>query len=217
MAKATSISHPVLSRVLRGQQDPPGKLLEILARWPEMNLRWLFAGEGEPLSERNLWAGGGRFLPIADRLLPGPPKEYPELHTWTSLPVADALFSQTAYWFRVPDNHPVIKKKREVRTGDYLLVETAHNWTRKLEAVRGRLCALELKRPGSQEVILSEIKRDVDYFENSYQVETFGSFDDTRFVPEEAGGDEVTGRAGEVVHFRFPNVVGVCIKLDRIF
>src|SRR5262245_39098063 len=105
MSRALKISHPVLSRVLRGLQEPPGKLLEALARWPGVNVRWLFAGEGEPLSERNLWAGGGRFLPIADRLLPGEPNAHPELLTWTSLPVADALYNETAYWFKVPGGH----------------------------------------------------------------------------------------------------------------
>jgi hypothetical protein len=217
MAKALGISHPVLSRVLRAQQEPPGKLLEALARWPGVNLRWLFAGEGEPLSDRNLWAGGGRFLPIADRLLPGAPGAHPELHTWTSLPVAEALYSQTAYWFRLPGDHPVIKAKAtKVKPGDYLLVETATAWTRKRDSVRGRLCALRVNRPGGQEVILGDIDRDADPFEGYHRVETCGQFADARFLPEEAGGEDVIDLAQKVVHFRFPQVVGVCIKLDRI-
>src|SRR4051812_34097542 len=76
------ISHPVMSRVLSEQQAPPGNLLEALAKWPGLNVRWLFAGEGEPLSERNLGWGGGHFCPVARELLPGPPENHPELMTY---------------------------------------------------------------------------------------------------------------------------------------
>src|SRR5262249_10987405 len=150
--------------VLRGVQEPPGKLLEALARWPGVNVRWLFAGEGEPLSERNLWAGGGRFLPIADHLLPGEPRAHPELLTWASFPVPDALYSATAYWFLVSGGHPILKDRQaRVKAGDYLLIETAATWTRRIEAMRGRLCALQTPRPGAT-VVLGRVDRDFQVF-----------------------------------------------------
>ena len=74
-----NISHPVISRVLAGDQPPPGKLLEALAKWPGLNVRWLFAGEGEPLNERGLGAGGGHFSPIARELLPGRTRTAPRV------------------------------------------------------------------------------------------------------------------------------------------
>src|SRR4051812_7212842 len=73
MARDLGVSHPVISRVAAGQQEPPGKLLLALAGRPTVNLRWLFLGEGEPLNPRDPAAAGGRFAPVATRLLPGPP------------------------------------------------------------------------------------------------------------------------------------------------
>src|SRR5262245_59871342 len=109
MAEALGSSHPVVSRVLRGEQDPPGKLLEALAKWPGVNVRWLFAGEGEPSSDRNLFGGGGCFCPVSKMLLPGPPAAHPETLTWTSFPVADALYTETAYFFQVPPDDAIVR------------------------------------------------------------------------------------------------------------
>ena len=186
MANELVISLSVMSRVLRGEQEPPAKLLDALARWPGVNVRWLFAGEGEPLSERNLGAGGGRFLPIAKLLLPGPPGDHPELLTWTSLPVADALYSETAYWLCVPSDHLIVTDKaaktERVKAGDYLLIETATNWTRKLDAVAGRLCAVRVPSSQREEVILTRVADEPDEFEPFYAVETFSYVADARLV-----------------------------------
>ena len=73
MARVLGVSQPVISRVTSGRQEPPASLLLALAKRPRMNLRWLFLGEGEPLTQRDLGAGGGRFCSVARRLLPGAP------------------------------------------------------------------------------------------------------------------------------------------------
>jgi len=108
MARDLGISHPVISRIIAGQQEPPGQLLLALANWPKVNLRWLFLGEGEPLRERDLGVGGGRYCPVAERLLPGDPNNYPRWLTGTSLPVAEAYYSPTAYWFGVRYDSPIV-------------------------------------------------------------------------------------------------------------
>jgi hypothetical protein len=228
MKKDLGISHPVLSRVLRGLQEPPGKLLEALAKWPRVNARWLFLGEGEPLSERYLWAGGGRFLPIADCLLPGPPADHPQLLTGTSLPVADAQFSETAYWFRIPPDCPIlrakghrVKKGDRVKAGDFLMVETGSGSTQNLDRVRGQLCAFTLPDSHGRKVILGEVDASADpdgdriYFfpEINYPVETYGVLASACFLPTTLSSKEGEENA---VQFRIENVVGVCILLNRV-
>src|SRR5206468_9457047 len=97
-----------------------------------------------------------------------PPNEVPEMLTWTSLPVADALYSETAYWFRIPEVHPLTKGKAAkvhmVKPGDYLLMESAPAWTQRLDAIHGRLCALRVQRRGGHEIFLAQVDPDADYF-----------------------------------------------------
>jgi hypothetical protein len=217
MKKALDISHPVLSRVLRGLQEPPGKLLEVLARQSDVNVRWLFAGEGEPLTVRNLWAGGGRFLPIASCLLPGEPNAYPELVTLTSFPVAEALFTETAYWLAVAGDSPIVKHRgSKIQAGDFLLIETATTWTRRLDAVRGRLCALRVPLSSGVELILGQVDNDLNPFQTHYELNTFGLFADAGLLPDDANSGNVVDVLQPSVQFRLPDVVGVVIKLDRI-
>jgi len=147
MAKALRISHPVISRVIAGQQEPPGKLLVALAEWPNVNLRWLFLGEGRPQTDRDIGAGGGRFCPVAQCLLPGSPKDFPHLLTGTSLPVAEAFYSETAYYRRVNQDDPIVNAKDEkIKAEDFLLLETNADWTHKLDRLNRRLVAVFLDR-----------------------------------------------------------------------
>lgn len=211
------ISHPVISRVLAGDQPPPGKLLEALAKWPGLNVRWLFAGEGEPLSERGLGAGGGHFSPIARELLPGEPAQHPELLTQTSLPVTTAFFSPSAYWFQVPKGHAVTKGQgARTAAGDYLLIETSPNWTRKQSAYANRMCVFRMRRPSG--CILAVV--DCEYDPNPpFTLKPFWDHDDAELIPEEddprtQGGPRPDARKP----FRFyrDDLVGVCRQLVRL-
>jgi len=162
MARELGISHPVISRVLSGDQPPPGKLLEAAAKVPGLNIRWLLAGEGESFTDRGLGDGGGHFCPIARALLPGDPKSHPELMTQTSLAVATAFYAPSAYWFVVPKGHPIIKGSgNKVSVGDYLLIETVAQWTRRQTAFEKRLCVFTLD--GQSEPILARVGSE-DYF-----------------------------------------------------
>ncbi|QJW93123.1 helix-turn-helix domain-containing protein [Frigoriglobus tundricola] len=213
-----NISHPVISRVLAGDQPPPGKLLEALAKWPGLNVRWLFAGEGEPLSERGLGAGGGHFSPIARELLPGEPGQHPELLTQTSLPVAAAFYSTTAYWFPVPKGHALTKDTRaKLAAGDYLLIETSPNWTLRELAYADRLCVFTVGRPSG--CVLAVVDRgDIDP-EPPFTLRPFWEYGDAVMVPSEDSPHPEDGpRPDDRKKFRFyrNDLVGVCRQLCRL-
>src|SRR5262249_14110265 len=130
-------------------------------------------------------AGGGSFLPVAKQLLPGPPADFPELMTWTSFPVADAWYSKTAYWFCVPRDHRVIRDKRlKIEASDYLLIETAANWTSRLEGVTGRLCTLRVPSAHGSGIILACITSEREEWEPGPKVETFGQVAAARLLLE---------------------------------
>jgi hypothetical protein len=246
MARDLEISHPVISRVLAGQQPPPGKLLEGMAKWPGLNLKWLFAGEGEPLGDRGLGGDGGHFAPIAKSLLPGEPAHHPEGLTGTSLPVATAYFTPTVYWFRLPNQGIAETKKTRripplgtrtetcdrtrVKAGDYLLIETSPRWTCRPEAYRGRLCVLRDRDRSTQ--ILGLVARDnysasMQAGKLPYVVETFGIYE---FAVLDAGSTRAARDADPEVepilslpwnpvdpHYFFrDDVVGVCVLLLRL-
>src|SRR5581483_10391369 len=178
MGRELGISHPVMSRVLAGTQPPPGKLLEALAKREGMNLRWLFAGEGDFRGEQGTGAGGGHFCPIASSLLPGKPADHPERLTFTTLPVASAFYSETAYWYRVGPEHPIVKARpARVAQGDFLLIETSDQWTCRPEAFRGRLVVVRIYGPReSGNVALGVVGPEEDYFAEGarFDVNVFG-------------------------------------------
>lgn len=224
MGRELGISHPVMSRVLAGTQPAPGKMLEALAQREGMNLRWLFAGEGDFQGEQRIGAGGGHFCPIASSLLPGKPADHPERLTFTTLPVASAFFSETAYWYRVGADDLIVKaRSARVAAGDFLLIETSENWTRRPEAFRGRLAVIrDYATRGSRKVALGVVEPDEDYFADGspYEVHVFGE-DDGRQLYSAWTREAAQQRKGAVTEVGpadlfLDDLVGVCIQLVRI-
>ena len=225
MGRDLEISHPVMSRVLAGTQPPPGKMLDALAKRPGMNLRWLFAGEGDFRGEQGIGAGGGHFCPIASSLLPGKPADHPERLTFTTLPVAGAFFSETAYWYRIGAVDPVMKvRPMRVSANDYLLIETSDQWTRRPEAFRGRLVVIREYAPlQSQKVFLAVMGAEEDYFADGspYEVTLFGEEAKRHLYSEwtreaAARHQRVSGGESESADLFLDDLVGVCIQLVRI-
>jgi hypothetical protein len=225
MGRKLGISHPVLSRVLAGTQPPPGKLLEALAKREGMNLRWLFAGEGDFRGEQDIGVGGGHFCPIASSLLPGKPADHPERLTFTTLPVASAFFSETAYWYRIGAEDPIVKARSvRVAANDYLLIETGEQWTRRPEAFCGRLVVIrKYTTLKSRENVLGVVGQDEDYFADGspYEVTLFGGEEKVTLYSawtREAAAQHRKGSGGDggESELFLDDLVGVCIQLVRI-
>jgi len=233
MARDLGISHPVISRVVAGKQEPPGQLLLALSRWPKINLRWLFLGEGEPVSDRDLGIGGGRFCPVAQRLLPGDPGRYPEWLSETSLPVAEAYYTETAYWFCVSGNCPIVHVPDErIKAGDYLLMETSSAWISRVERMYKYLIALRDQGEAESGIVLGRLGwGEHDFFEAPDQFDlrvykACGPPEETQLLgpqaivppagsPPESGGKGRTGRRKSPLGYRQDAVVGVCVHVQR--
>lgn len=222
MARDLKVSHPALSRVLAGEQMPSSRMLEALAKQPDLNLRWLLAGEGEPLSERGLGAGGGHFLPVAKSLLPAPPQDCPERLTFMTFPVAAAFRSATAYWYRVDHRQGVTRQKHPgLAAGELVLVETAPSWTKRPDALGGRLVVL--RASGCPvELIIAAISHDADNFEDDviFDVNTFGMADaktlNCSVDAATAASSTARGKGKKAPEFVLGDVVGVCLQATRL-
>jgi hypothetical protein len=141
------------------------------------------------------------------------------------LPVARAFFSETAYWYRIGAEDPIVKARSvRVAANDFLLIETSEKWTRRAEAFSGRLVVIRAYAPlNSREVVLGVMGRDEDYFADGspYEVTLFGGEEKVMLYSawtreaaaqhrKDSGGD---GGASELY---LDDLVGVCIQLVRI-
>lgn len=233
MAADLSISHPVMSRVLAGDQPPPTKLLVSLARRPKINIRWVMSGLGEPLHEGHAGRGSGCFAPLANKFLLGPPDEHPEGLSGATLPVPEAFASATVYWVRLAGDDPLVKAASErVQAGDHLLVECSTEWTQRGERLEGRLVVVRSFDKKQKTVLARVAQGPIDYYEQPhlYELTVFGQpmkvvLDTT---PAEAGkdrprrdrrttSDKSTPQGETSPRLGIEDVVGVCILLMRLW
>jgi hypothetical protein len=227
MADGLGVSPPVISRVLAGQQQPTGKLLAALAGRADINLRWVLTGEGEPVLEPGMGPGRGRFLPVVDGLLTGPPGEQPHLLSGTSYPVAEAFYSASSYWYRIPAGARVIASDEMIAVGDKLLMESDEKLTRRSGAVLGRFCGIRVRAGNRENVVLAKVNSASEvYFEpcSQFCVDTFGDLGELwLIVPEPGAGAGAGAAARGLTKRKEATVVGlesiacVCMRLDRGF
>ena len=135
-----------MSRLLAGQQMPTFRVIEALAKRAEVNIRWFLTGEGEPFHEVGSGLGVGRFRPIAEELLPGPPEQSLGLLGGLSYPVAEAFFQRRATGI-APREALSCSTYEKVLGGDLLLMETDPRWTPKpLRPSPGNSAALRIQK-----------------------------------------------------------------------
>jgi hypothetical protein len=171
LAEVLGASHAALSRVLVGQL-PSGKMLEALVQRAYVDPLWLLGGATQ--GERG--RGPGAVLcPVADALLPGEPRAYPERLSAFSLPMACAFVVEQAYWYRVRTSDPITEdESSRVAAGDYLLIEGSERWTRRPEAFAGRMVALRMSEGDT--VVLGQVAAHEAYFEEpQHEVRMFGT------------------------------------------
>jgi hypothetical protein len=183
MGRSLGVSNQVIMRILSGQQLPTGKVLEAIAAHAEINMRWLFTGEGEPLIEPGAQSGAGQFRPIVDDLLPGSPNDHRDCFTGVSFPVTEGFDSPTSYWYRFPDASPV-SHEEPVQSGDLLLMETDTRWTRNGDLLAGKYIGILQRTKNGNRVLLGKVDVLSDgesYFDDTiperYKVNTFGKFE----------------------------------------
>jgi hypothetical protein len=230
MARNLGISHPVISRVVAGQQEPPGQLLLALANLPKVNLRWLFLGEGESLDQRDIGLGGGRYCPVAMQLLAGEPTKYPVLLSGTSLPVAEAYYTPSAYWVALGQDSSIVNVPEEnLKAGDYLLMETSPDWTRRVERMHGRLVALR-HTDNPNDIGLGRLSwTEADYIERpgEHPLTMYGAGaavpamlvePTTVAAPKGRSGSAKTSKSkrGQERQYPIDAVVGVCVVIQRL-
>lgn len=137
MAAGLKCSQSFISRIVVGNKEPGAKLLSSLAEHPMINSKWALTGEGEPLRE------SPKGLPVAECLLPSPPKNHAELLTG-KYDRPDVEFAQDLYILIINASMRIVGDASErLRTGDHVVVDTnAKNWRVNLRQLHKRLCAV---------------------------------------------------------------------------
>ncbi|MEI8375658.1 MAG: hypothetical protein WCJ35_22785 [Planctomycetota bacterium] len=142
MAKDIGVSQAVLWKVVEGGQAPPGKLIEVLARWPSVNLPWLFRGEGK-LNEAD--SGQGIPIPIAKQILPGPPDNHQMNLSGEMFSLTANFFRPTRYWHEIQPGDPVLRSSGlRLRVRDLLLMETDPRVFPDKERLDDELCGVNI-------------------------------------------------------------------------
>jgi len=221
MAQELDVSRPVINRVMNGKQRPTGKLLaSLLRRHPDVNLQWLLGGKGEPFVEPGVAAGGGRMRPVVDVLLPGPPQEHLALLSGLGYPIAVEFHSTTSYWYRVPAAAPVVASDEKIDGGDKLLIESGAKFTRRLDAVLGRLCTFRVKAGRRQRVALGKVAAISQVYFEAYErfaVSFFGQPPaEAWLLVADTAADLKAARTGvSGLCLEMADVMGVCTILER--
>jgi transcriptional regulator with XRE-family HTH domain len=217
-AKVLGVSHAALSRVLAGQM-PSGKMLEALAKLAAVNPWWLLTGGPQPGHGEGV---GGLLCPLAETLLPGQPRAFPERLSPVTLPVASPFLVEEAYWYRVRPDDPITKDdSSRVAAGDYLLIEGSERWTRRPAAFAGRVVALRM--PEGRGVVLGKVVLNEEELEVEAQhdVKFFGlsKKEGTLILGPRPASGKPARRLIEkpgLVSFYLDDLVGVCLQVSRI-
>ena len=141
MAKDLGVSQAVLWKVVEGGQAPPGNLIEVLARRPNVNLPWLFRGEGKP-NETD--SGQGIPIPIAKQILPGPPDNHRESLSGEMFSLTANYFRPTRYWREIQPGDPVLRSGLRLCVRDLLLMETDPRAFPDKERLDDELCGVNI-------------------------------------------------------------------------
>lgn len=158
MADDLGVSQSLISKIVRTTQGPGREFLALLSRQRGLNPAWVLHGEGEPL----LLPTKGT-LPVSPFVLPGPPLTCPHLLSGSRHMVAEALDRDTRYWLQVQDSWPLVQVPAwKVTPGDLLLMETTHDWTRRLDLVLGRFCGVRVRPESPTPYEVGRLEREGD-------------------------------------------------------
>ncbi len=152
-SRRLGVSQPSVWRVVNNERPPSIKLLLALTEHAHVDLNWLLTGEGIEYGRATLG------LPIADRLLPGPPKEHAESLTERYAIIGGHLSGDTAYVVEPPV--PGI----DMDSADRLVLDANPiRWRNNVRTIDGRLCAVVRKVAGANNV---ELRRVACVFDDS--------------------------------------------------
>lgn len=160
LAGKVGISQPAISRVASGEQLPSGKLLLALSRHTDLNLVWLFTGQGSMLlSGQGPATPVGRLVvPIADLPLPGPPDEHRDLLSGELIAGCGVTFKPTQYWLRVRPDDPITGVgDQKVRPGDLILLETDRGRFPEPSRIADELWVVRLTVQGQHQNRLAQV------------------------------------------------------------
>jgi hypothetical protein len=149
MARAIQMSLPGLVKVVTDKQEPGRQLLTAIVRHSSVNPRWLLTAEGPPFTSAS--------LPIAHRVLPGPPLQHPDLLAGEHAPDLGDLYSTSRYFLKVSSREPLAHdEQQKVKPGDLVLLETDTARFEK-EQLYEQLAAIRVPRTDPPQFKLAQV------------------------------------------------------------
>jgi hypothetical protein len=146
LAEGAGVSHSSIVNVANGQQ-PGRRLMESITANLKINPAWLLNGEGEPSAEPLKQPG----IPIARKLLPGAPADFPDLLLGDWIDDAATLFTPMQYWLLLTTDQPILRDPiRGFRAGDLLLLETDRLKFPRESHLSNHLCVVRFDESGTE-------------------------------------------------------------------
>ena len=152
-ARSWGVSQALISKVINGVQPVTDRLLEVVARQPGVNPRWLFDGQGDPLLPST--AG---TLPVSTLILPGSPEKHRSLLSAERYAVTTHHERESRYWLRLDSRSPIlVYPGLLLREDDLLLIETHRDHLDRLDVVAEQLCAITIRQEAAFICVLAYV------------------------------------------------------------
>lgn len=150
MAKDLGVSQPLISKVVRGEQEPGPKLLAALVKNPRLNPRWLMEGGGEAFFPVERELGLGLFLPVFKRIQTAFHRGDTDAFAALQFPLS-ILLKSTVYLLEIQPGDAVLRfPELKFAAGDLLALDSdASTWSERPQILTNRLVAVRINQPES--------------------------------------------------------------------
>ncbi len=208
MADATAVAQPVISRVLADKQLPPFKLLVAIAKMlPDLDLRWLLTGEGDPFADKS--TESDHVIPIYDTLLPGNTAE-----PSGTVRVAREVFRTSRFAYILRQGDPAIVEGQSLLPGDVVVFDrNSDYWRDDLQRLRGHLCVVDVLTSDGRNGLLARANctvsnRSINWYAHVYGLGTSALLFEAAYRPYTYPHTQPTGRNQCQVHNDWCALVG---------
>jgi len=161
-ARDLKISHGLLWAIAAGKRSPGRRVVTAIAADGRINVDWVSSGVGQPLLSKSETLNPCT-VPVALRLLPGPPKENAGALSTSLREVAASDFAASRYCCLLGDDLRPELYQDGLRAGDVLLLDAdSALWFRNSDFLRDRWCAVRVRTDALTRIELAKLGRQID-------------------------------------------------------
>ncbi len=152
-ARLVGCTRPVISRVVRGEQEPGANLLKRIGAIKGVDSKELFE-----LAQDKIRTADWTYIPIAMCLLPGKPNTNPSLLTNKSVEVPAGIYTSSLYALPASECDSNFDSLEGLQPSDLIVFETeVKSFKENLRGLSGKMCAIAEKGKGAKALTLQRV------------------------------------------------------------